>query len=296
MLDRELFFKSYKVEKDFLDSGLDWKNLEEIYDDYMARTKETELVCQKFVEYFQEGIPVAIHSIRSRAKQAEHLIEKIIRKRGRYQNRKYSNINVNNYRDIVQDLIGVRVLILAKEEWEGVFDWIMTRFKDNAVDDAYLAEPPVAYIRYGDRDIFGNKIYREHTNRGYRSQHYVIRYQGYYCELQVRTLAEEVCGEFDHRVKYPYRNDNHFLKRYTTTMSQLTDSIDELISTCFAMGEGGWEHCDQYYRQDEYADWKHISQKNTMLDNGGNAAMNGTEQIEVKDYISSVLLRKTGRI
>lgn len=292
MLDRELFFQNYKVEKDFLDSGLEWEVLEAIYDDYIGRTKEAEQICQKFVEYFQEGIPISIHSIRSRAKQAEHLVEKIIRKRGRYQNRKYSNINVENYRDIVQDLIGVRVLILAKEEWEGVFDWIMERFKENATEDAYLAEPPVAYTRYGDRDIFGNKIYREHTNRGYRSQHYVIWFMGYYCELQVRTLAEEVYGEFDHRVKYPYRNDNHFLKRYTNTMAQLTDSIDEIISTCFAMGEKGWEHNDQYYRNDEYADWKHISQKDTKLNNGGHAAKEKVAPIEATEYVNAVLLRK----
>ena len=105
-------------------------------------------------------MPIPIHSIRTRAKDPKHLIEKIIRKRGKYQNKKYLNINVNNYMDIVQDLVGVRVLILAKEEWEGVFDWIMERFQTKATSEAYLAEPPVAYTRYGDRNIFGDKIYR----------------------------------------------------------------------------------------------------------------------------------------
>lgn len=292
MLDKEEFFKNYKVETYFLDSELDWKVLEAIYDDYVSRTKEAEQVCQRFVEYFQDGIPIQIHSIRSRAKEAEHLIEKIIRKRGRYQNKKYKDITCENYRDIIQDLIGVRVLILAKEEWEGVFDWIIERFQKNATPDAYLAEQPVAYTRYGDRDIFGNKIYREHTNRGYRAQHYVIWFEGYYCELQVRTLAEEVYGEFDHHVKYPYRNDNHFLRRYTNTMAQLTDSIDEIISTCFAMGEQGWEHCDQYYRNDEYADWRHISQKNTKKKKGDTAASKEVQELDVRSYVNSVLLRK----
>ena len=36
----------------------------------------------------------------------------------------------------------------------------------------------------------------------------------YYFEVQVRTIAEEVYAEFDHYVKYPYRENNHFLKRY----------------------------------------------------------------------------------
>ena len=235
-----------------------------------------------------------IHSIRSRAKDPKHLIEKIIRKRGKYQNKKYLNINVNNYTDIVQDLLGVRILILAKEEWEGVFDWIMERFQTNGTESCYLAEPPVAYTRYGDRDIFRNKIYREHTDRGYRSQHYIIRFEDYFCEVQVRTLAEEVYGEFDHRVKYPYRNDNHFLMRYTNTVAQLADSIDEIISTCFAMGEQGWESCAQYYRGDTYADWRHISQPDTFERKGEreHREKNHDTVIDASSYIQSVLLRK----
>lgn len=43
----------------------------------------------------------------------------------------------------------------------------------------------------------------------------------------------------------------------------LADSIDEIISTCFEMGEQGWENCAQYYSGDTYADWRHISQPDT---------------------------------
>ena len=294
MLDREQFFKEYKVEQEFLYSGLSWEVLEEIYDDYCRRQSDLEACCDAFVDYFLEGMPIPIHSIRTRAKDPKHLIEKIIRKRGKYQNKKYLNINVNNYMDIVQDLVGVRVLILAKEEWEGVFDWIMERFQTKATSEAYLAEPPVAYTRYGDRNIFGDKIYREHTDRGYRSQHYIIRFQKYFCEVQVRTLAEEVYGEFDHRVKYPYRNENHFLLRYTNTVAQLADSIDEIISTCFEMGEQGWECCAQYYSGDTYADWRHISQPGTTERKKEKEPTDSNEEtvIDAAAYIHSVLLRK----
>lgn len=124
-----------------------------------------------------------------------------------------------------------------------------------------MKEPPVAYTRYGDRDIFKDKIRQEHSNKGYRSQHYVVGYKQCYCEIQVRTLSEEVLGEFDHKVKYPYRNQNNFLRRYTNTLSQLLDGVDELISTCLQMGEDGWEVNNGYYSEDVYIDWKHISQK-----------------------------------
>ena len=289
MLDRKQFFQEYKVEEEFRNSGLEWEVLERIYDDYCSREPEMEKACIRFVNYFLEGIPVQIHSIRTRAKDPKHLIEKIIRKRGKYQNKKYRSIDADNYMDIIQDLIGVRVLILAKEEWEGVFDWIMTRFHSEAESGIYLAEPPVAYTRYGDRNIFGDKIYRENTERGYRSQHYVIRFEGYFCEIQVRTLAEEVYGEFDHRVKYPYRNDNHFLKRYTNTVAQLADSIDEIISTCFAMGEQSWESIDRYYRQDTYADWRNIAQSEVKRHV---RQEDDTEEVDAADYMNAVLLRR----
>ena len=294
MLDKEEFFKEYKVEQEFLCSGLKWEVLEEIYDDYCRRQPEVEEYCGRFAEYFLDGMKMPIHSIRTRAKEPKHLIEKIIRKRGKYQNKKYLNINVDNYLDIVQDLVGARVLILAKEEWEGVFDWITERFQTNATDECYLAEPPVAYTRYGDRDIFGDKIYREHTDRGYRSQHYIIRFEKYFCEVQVRTLAEEVYGEFDHRVKYPYRNENHFLLRYTNTVAQLADSIDEIISTCFEMGEQGWESCAQYYSGDTYADWRHISQPGTSERKKEKEQTDSNEEtvIDAAAYIHSVLLRR----
>lgn len=294
MLDKEQFFKEYKVEEEFMNSGLSWEVLEEIYDDYCAREPELEKYCDRFREYFLDGCEMPIHSIRTRAKDPRHLIEKIIRKRGKYQNKKYRNIQVKNYMDIVQDLIGARILILAKEEWEGVFNWIMEKFRDHPAEGIYLAEAPVAYTRYGDRNIFGDKIYREHTDRGYRSQHYVVRFGEYFCEIQVRTLAEEVYGEFDHRVKYPYRNDNHFLMRYTNTVAQLADSIDEIISTCFDMGEQGWESCDQYYQEDTYVDWRHISQMETVGTLEGQEQVSEGEAIDAAEYMNSVLLRRRG--
>ena len=52
MLDKEEFFKEYKVEQEFLCSGLKWEVLEEIYDDYCRRQPEVEEYCSRFAEYF----------------------------------------------------------------------------------------------------------------------------------------------------------------------------------------------------------------------------------------------------
>ena len=59
-----------------------------------------------------------VHTIFGRAKNPEHLIEKIIRKVGTEDSAKYSQIDKNNYLNIITDLIGIRILVLAKEDWK----------------------------------------------------------------------------------------------------------------------------------------------------------------------------------
>lgn len=62
-------------------------------------------------------------------------------------------------------------------------------------------------------------------------------------------MAEEVYGEFDHFVKFPHRDNNRFLKRYTNIVSEMLDSVDEILFTCFQFGD------------DCYDDWQRTEQK-----------------------------------
>lgn len=294
MLIKEEFFKEYKVEKEFNNSDLSWKTLEEIYDDYCNREKEIIDHENELERYIRKNMKAPIHSLRCRKKDSKHLIEKIIRKRGKEQSKKYENIDASNYTEIIRDLIGVRILVLSKEEWEKVFEDLIKLFPESDEGEILMAEPPVAYTRYGDRNIYKEKIKVEHTNKGYRSQHYIVKFKKYYCEIQVRTISEEVYGEVDHKVKYPYRDDNRFLIRYTSTLSQLLESVDELISTCFQMNEEGWEHCDSYYENDEYIDWKNISRKPTTMKSKKNSqkCSDISPKIEIGSYANSIILRK----
>lgn len=68
MLDRKEFFKIYKVEKEFENSGLNWGTLESIYDDYVARQEKFEELCKDIEQYLRENVSIPIHSIRVRKK------------------------------------------------------------------------------------------------------------------------------------------------------------------------------------------------------------------------------------
>ncbi len=274
---------------------MQWTTLEEIYDDYIInKLPEIEMFCKELEVYLRSNLSIQIHSIKCRPKDAEHLIEKIIRKRGIDQSFKYKDIDKNKYIEIIQDLIGIRILTYSKENWEDVFEWLSSIFPFDTEDSVYMSEAPIAYTRYGDRDVYKDKIKLVHSNKGYRSQHYIIWYKKLYCEIQVRTLSEEVFGEFDHMVKYPYRNDNRFLIRYTSTISQLTNCLDEMISTCFQMNNSGWEYCSNMFSEDKYRDWKNISQIGHVDENKKQSIKTNVveSEINIGDYSSDSLLRR----
>lgn len=75
----------------------------------------------------------------------------------------------------------------------------------------------------------------------YTTLHYVIRMNQrtkVSCELQVRTLMDEVWGEVSHRIDYPVesvvpacRNQLKVLARLTTGCTRLVDSIFESNAT-----------------------------------------------------------------
>ena len=185
MLNRERFLKEYNLQRTFDRSGLEWKRLEEIYLDYNknAYTLLQDLSSRLVAELMQKRKDIRkdkgvgklqsgndIHVIYGRAKEPEHVIEKIIRKVGEEDSQKYRNIDVDNYKNILKDLIGIRIIVVKKEGWEEAHDLICALF------DEFYDDTPKAYVCYGDRKIFDEKrIDVNYTIKGYRSQHYIIQ-------------------------------------------------------------------------------------------------------------------------
>lgn len=200
------------------------------------------------------------------------MIEKIIRKVGNEDSYKYQNINVVNYKDILRDLIGIRVIVVKKEGWKEAHDLICALF------NTFYDDTPKAYVCYGDRKIFDEEtIDVDYTVKRYRSQHYVIKYEMHYAEIQVRTLAEEVYGEFDYRARYPYFKDNKFLIRYTNMISRGIAELDDMISTCMQLDDELLEKLNHKFEEDRYIDWakEQSSSKDRISEKQHETIMNG---------------------
>lgn len=68
---------------------------------------------------------------------------------------------------------------------------------------------------FGDTRIYDSTQIEVRTGGYYRSLHYIIKYHGYYLEIQGRTLFEEGWSEIDHDIVYPYYKDDEMLTEFS---------------------------------------------------------------------------------
>ena len=170
-----------------------------------------------------------VHSVKSRMKDLQHLREKVQRKSSTE-----DPITPENIFDRVTDIAGVRVLHLYQAQFTQIHRAINQRLDSQ---DWILYEEPKAYTWDPEsRGFFENQGLKVEVKESlYTSVHYVIKPREdspVSCEIQVRTLFEEIWGEIDHLVNYPEPTDNitcreqiGVLARLVGAGSRLADSI-----------------------------------------------------------------------
>ena len=222
MIARDEFLEKYRIsESDFDKTGLQWQDLEAIYSSYESKSLEL-LATGNFISEQLRQIK-EVHSLRMRIKEPEHLIEKIIRKKGKEAE---LDINLHNYQSQITDLVGVRALHLFKEDWVQIHESIKAIWEQH--------EPPVAKIRKGDHEelFTANGCCIEEHTAGYRSVHYLVKSQPtknlFIAEIQTRTIFEEGWSEIDHRLRYPYETDNAIISEYLAVFNRLAGNADEM--------------------------------------------------------------------
>ncbi|MCM1103011.1 MAG: hypothetical protein NC409_02800 [Clostridium sp.] len=215
------FSKEFNISADkFRDSRLTWEELEQIAEDFELKRDEHQNTVKQYAEALQQCL--GVHSLSYRVKDTKHLIEKIIRKNPKYL--KIGNcLSKNNYEREITDLMGIRILLLFKEDWLEVHDYLMGTYKD------VLLEPPFVYVREGDDTSLYEGRVDIRKEKPYRSVHYIIHSdKGQGIEIQVRTLYEEAWSEIDHKLRYPYNLTNEMLANYINIMNRLTGMGDEM--------------------------------------------------------------------
>ncbi len=217
------------------------QELADILEAYKKVESDLEIFMDGVRQWFDEGwhkrLPKSsvIHSVKCRLKKGEHLKEKILRKW-----KEDDPITPDNVFQKITDLAGVRVLHLHQTQFREIHEQILD--KVNCQKDWVLVEDPIAYTWDPEsRKFFEDLHIRVDVKDSYyTSVHYLVKPRldsPHCCEIQVRTLFEEIWGEVDHALNYPVPSSNlacreqlKVLAKLVGTGSRLVDSIFRTIS------------------------------------------------------------------
>ncbi len=212
-------------------------NIEKALDAFEERSHEFEIFMHGIAKWFSTNptlirteIPT-IHSVKSRIKDRKHLEDKL--------NRKKTDgiiINSENIFKEITDLAGIRVLHLYQEQAKTIHDVILDKVHNKK--DWFLSEKPKAYTWDPESTDFFERmgLTVEVKESFYTSVHYLVRPREdsfLCCEIQVRTLFEEIWGEVDHSLNYPTPTNNLACKEQLRVLTKVVGAGSRLVDSIF---------------------------------------------------------------
>ncbi|OFW33910.1 MAG: hypothetical protein A3J28_18605 [Acidobacteria bacterium RIFCSPLOWO2_12_FULL_60_22] len=180
-----------------------------------------------------------VHSLKSRIKEPGHLREKLKRK---WLDAKKDGlefeIDTNNLFQKINDLVGFRLLHLYMRQMEQLNGALI-----QSLSEGYrLIEGPSAQTWDDEsRKYFeGIGIETKANERLYTSVHHVFETRSvtkFTCEIQVRTLAEELWGEVDHSFNYPRPTDTVACREQIKVLARLASACTRLVDSIYTSRE-----------------------------------------------------------
>jgi putative GTP pyrophosphokinase len=177
-----------------------------------------------------------IHSVKARLKDPVHLRDKLERKmrEARAAGRTF-NVTEDNLFVRINDLAGFRILHLNTRQMQHIHQGLIALFERERY---VLRERPFASTWDDESRSYFTQI-GIRTRRSpslYTSVHYVINANSLAratCEIQVRTLMEEVWGEVNHSVNYPHALDSVACTEQIKALARLTSGATRLVDSIF---------------------------------------------------------------
>lgn len=203
-----------------------------LIDKYKTDYQDFELLRRHVVDYFSLHPKAApnVHSVKSRLKDPDHIKDKL--------SRKWSAgdpITAENLYKKITDFAGVRVLLLHQKQFDAVkesIDWRVSK------GEWVLVEPPKAYTWDPEAQSYfeglGLETYKKESF--YTSVHYLVKqYEDseICCEIQIRTLFEEIWGEVDHTINYPEITTNEGCRDQILVLAKLIGAGSRLVDSVF---------------------------------------------------------------
>lgn len=203
---------------------------------YREKKDDIELFRKQVLNFFETSrhLP-SVHSIKSRLKDENHLLEKVRRK---WSTKK---ITPQNLLQVVTDLAGVRVLHLHTQQFASIHAAIMEHVEQGFWK---LKERPVAYSWDPETTEYFRSLGLRAVTREtyYSSVHYVVKPHtktDLSCEIQVRTLFEEIWGEIDHSLNYPETTNSLACREQLRVLAKLASTGTRLADSIFRISSDG---------------------------------------------------------
>ena len=183
-----------------------------------------------------EALMQNVHSMKWRVKHPDHLRDKLIRKwvEARKKGRAFP-INRDNLFVKVNDLAGFRILHLHTRQFQVINECLERIFGEQFYR---VIEGPSARTWDDESREYFRSIKTRFIKSAtlYTSVHYVIapnQKTKYTCEIQVRTLAEELWGEVDHTINYPHASGSLSCREQIKVLARVTSSCSRLVDSIF---------------------------------------------------------------
>lgn len=208
--------------------------------------EENKYLFDQFVEQLlplftnSKALRPLIHSMKWRVKEPSHLEEKLQRKIVEsHESGRPINIDNENLFLKINDLAGFRLIHLHTRQMADINNALLELFDEERLR---LREGPIARTWDDEsRDYFKQIGIRTKASRSlYTSVHYIIepnRRTKYTCEIQVRTLAEEVWGEVSHKINYPTPTNSVACEEQLKVLARLASGCSRLVDSIFKSDE-----------------------------------------------------------
>ena len=128
-MDKNEFLEIYDLEpQDLKDLGINWVDLYNILQDY----KKSIDIYDARLTYVANVLRQhpKIHSVKTRVKDPKRLLQKLVRKTPN-RREKYGdifNFNIQNYKDEITDIMGIRAIHIFKDDWEEIHQFITNKW------------------------------------------------------------------------------------------------------------------------------------------------------------------------
>lgn len=215
-------------------SSIDRRRIDEAAEHFMTNRDAFNLFAQSLMGYFKDNPKLGefIYSIKYRIKDEESLRAKL--------ERIITDSSDQNLASQITDFAGLRIIHLHMDQLATIHPLVLDILKEQ---DCQPLQPPKAY--YWDLEY--ENLFRQleiealQRNSMYTAVHYDImanQRNRITCELQVRSLTEELWGEVSHKVNYPKESSSESCQDQLKALARLTSGCGRLVDSIFKTHHG----------------------------------------------------------